>query len=430
MHKTFDIDLKNISKIEGHTHLDIHVKDGKVDACKLKISENKRFYTNAVVGMDYKEGPIRMSRVCGTCSPAHISASCEAVEKALNINLGKQSRIMRELLVIGNNIRDHAMHLYFFCLPDILNVDSILDLKEEYDKTIHRALHVKEAGNALCELIGGRSVHPPFANVGGFLIIPEKEHVQKTILELKEAREFAFEFIEMFFKKDLIFEKQSNFVALCGKDFNYIEGIIKTSAGKKITEGEFAVHLEKVILPYCNSTAFEFDFQDFMVGALARINLNKNELNSKTKKDCAKYLAEFPSNDIFKNNLAQAIEIVHCIDKAVKILENFKFKHEEAVPIKKITANSGVGVIEAPRGTLYHKYEIDNVGKITSSEIIIPTSQNIIHMEKTIAEYVNQLIFENKNKSEIARNVERLIRAYDPCMSCATHFLQVNWIEN
>lgn len=431
MHKEFDINLANISKIEGHTDLDIHVKNGKVVSCELKINESKRFYTNAVVGMSYQEGPIRMSRICGTCSPAHIGAACAGIEEAVGIKLSKQAKIMRELLIMGNNVRDHAMHLYFFCLPDIFGKDSVLDLGAEYNELIHKALHVKEAGNALCTLIGGRSIHPPFAHVGGFLMVPKTEDVVKVINEMKEAREYSVEFLEYFYNHDLSFVRsgESNFVALCGNDFSYTTGVIKTSSGKKISEKEFREHLERVVLPYCDATAFEFDFKDYMVGALARLNLNKDSLNVKTKKDCAKYLAEFPSKDIFRNNLAQGIEIVHCFDKAIEILNSYKFKHEN-VPEAKVHSDSvGVGVVEAPRGTLYHKYSVDKFGKIISSEIIIPTSQNIIHIQESITQYVNQLISEGVGKKEISMFIERMIRAYDPCMSCATHFLQVNWKE-
>ena len=430
MHKTnYNISLKNISKIEGHTHLDIEVRNNEAVSAKLKVSENKRFYTNAVIGMNFKAAPMHVARICGTCSPAHLSCCCEAVERSVGINLSAQSKLMRELIVMGNTLRDHAMHLYFFCLPDIFGVDSVLDFDKSKDELIHSALHVKEAGNTLCEVIGGRAVHPTFANVGGFLNSPNKEQVTRAINELKEARQHAIDFTDIFFKKDLKLSRKTNFVALCGKDFSFINGIIRTSSGKTITEEHYREHLNRVIIPYSTSTAFVFEFKEFMVGALARINLNKKELNKDTRKDCAKWLSAFPSENIFHNNLAQAIETVHCIDRSIEILETHDFKKETQKDFKVTRENIGVGVVEAPRGTLYHMMGVDKNGKINKSEIVIPTAQNLINMEKDMVAFVNQMLGKGMNKEQISMNAERLIRAYDPCMSCATHFLKINWRE-
>ncbi|HII14839.1 MAG TPA: hypothetical protein HA362_00840 [Nanoarchaeota archaeon] len=429
MHKSFDISLKNISKIEGHTHLDIAVRKGEAISAKLKISENKRFYTNAIKGMPYNGVPLRVARICGTCSPAHLSCSCEAVERAMGIELSEQSKLLREILVMANNIRDHAMHLYFFCLPDIMGKDSVLDFPKKQDYLIHNALHVKEVGNTLCNVIGGRSVHPTFASVGGFTEIPSKEGIKKAISELKEARQFALDFAGTFHEKDLSFKRESNFVALAGKKFSYIDGVIMASSGTAILEEDFRKHLERVVIPYSTSTAFEFDFKDFMVGALARVNMNKPGLNEKTRKDCAEYLKAFPSNDIFHNNLAQAIEIVHCIDRSIEELTSHDFKAEKPVEAKIGKEGIGVGVVEAPRGTLYHMVAVDKNGIVNKSEIIIPTAQNLIHMEKTMVGFVNELLRQGMGKQKISMMAERLIRAYDPCMSCATHFLKIDWRE-
>lgn len=426
MHRTnFNISLKNISKIEGHTHLDIEVRNNEAISAKLKVSENKRFYTNAVRGMDFKAAPLHVARICGTCSPAHLSCCCEAVERAVGYNISAQSKALRELIVMGNTIRDHAMHLYFFCLPDIFGVDSVLDFKKDKDDLIHAALHVKEAGNLLCEAVGGRAVHPTYAAVGGFSVIPKEEGVKAALSALKEGREHAIDFIEIFFRKDMHFKRKTNFVALCGKDFSFIDGVIRTSSGRAIKEKDYREHVERVIVPYSNSDAFEFDFNSFMVGALARLNLNQKELNRETRKDCSTYLKAFPSEDIFHNNLAQAIEIVHCIDRSIEMLETMKFKQEkiEVKPREGI----GIGVVEAPRGTLYHMMGVSKEGKINKSEIIIPTAQNLINMEKDMVAFVNEMLGKGFSKQKISMNCERLIRAYDPCMSCATHFLKINW---
>lgn len=428
MHKNSDINLKNISKIEGHTHLDVKVREGKVIECKLKISENKRFITNAIIGMKYNLVPNAVSRICGTCSSAHSFGSIEAIEKALDISPSRQTMLLRNLQINASHLRDHAMHLYFFCLPDIFGKDSILDFNEKgmEHQFIHDGLDVKEAGNHLITIIGGRVVHPPNAVVGGFTNIPSKQNVKIAIEKLEDSREKILRLIDLFYKKDLVFKRETNCVALVNLDYNLLKGEIKTSKGTKIPEERYADHLTKVVIPYSTATAFEWESKEYMVGALARINLNKESLNKRTKKDTAKYLSAFPSNNIFQNNLAQAIEMLHEVDASLNILKNNTFKNEKPlVPKLKSKTSTGIGVVEAPRGTLYYHLDIDKDGKITYANLCIPTQQNIIHMEKDIAAYVEKMI--DKPKQEISLNVERLIRAYDPCMSCATHFLKINW---
>jgi sulfhydrogenase subunit alpha len=423
MHQGFDLTIKNISKIEGHTHLDVKVRNGKVTESKLKISENKRFFTQAIRGLDYKIVPSTMSRICGTCSSAHTLCSIEAIEKALGIETSEQTFTLRKLLINGGHLRDHAMHLYFFCLPDLFKKDSVLDFNEKEHSWIHDGLDIKSAGNALATLIGGRAIHPTSAGIGGFTAIPEKIKIKEVINQLNNSREKVIKIIDLFYNHRIKFERKTNYVALVNNDFNFLKGTIKTARGSLIPEEQYGEHLERVVLPYSTATAFEFESKEYMVGALARMNLNKNNLHEDTLKDCRKYLSVFPSDCIFKNNLAQAIEMLHEIDSSIEMLEKNNFtKEKPQEPIKK--GGLGVGVVEAPRGTLYYKVLIEK-NKVRGADLCIPTQQNIIHMEKDIKNYVQKNL--NKKKEKLTLEVEELIRAYDPCMSCATHFLRINW---
>ncbi len=428
MHKDFDIQIKNLSKIEGHTHLDIKVKKGRVVECKLKVSENKRFFTTAIQGKPYKEVPSIMSRICGTCSSAHVLCSIEAIEKALDIKVSEQTIMMRNLLINAGHLRDHAMHLYFFCLPDIFNKDSVLDFDEKQHKWIHDGLEVKDAGNFLSTIIGGRAVHPPYAVIGGFTNFPKKHEIQTAEVKLHHCRKKILEIIDLFYKDKSSFKRKANYVALVNNDYNYLKGFIKTAYGTVIQEEDYGEHLEKVVLPYSTATAFKWESQDFMVGALARINLNKKSLNKNTIKDTGKYLKIFPSDCIFDNNLAQAIEMLHNVDNSLDILGKLKNNLKiEKLAVGKPKKSTGIGVIEAPRGTLYYKLDLDSNGTVTNADLCIPTQQNIIHLEKDLAKYVEDLLKTNKTKQKISLEVEKMIRAYDPCMSCATNFLKINW---
>lgn len=432
MHSNTSFNLKNISKIEGHTHLDVKVENGKVTECKLKISENKRFFSTAIIDKDYNAVPQIMSRICGTCSSAHAICSTEAIENALNLKVSKQTSILRDLLVNSGHLRDHAMHLYFFCLPDIYNKDSVLDFKTKEEKDIlHDGLHVKEAGNFLSTIIGGRAVHPPNTVIGGFTAFPTKDQIKEAKEKLIDARPRILKIIDIFYKSPDKFERDINYTGLISPDYNFLKGEIQTIKGTVIPEKNYADHLDKVILPYSTATAFTWESKDFMVGALARLNINKKSLHPNTIKDTKKYLEIFPSDNIFHNNLAQAIEMLHQVDISLDQLTDLEknLKKENLIQPQPLTQDvTGTGVIEAPRGTLYYKLEIKKDGKIKSVELCIPTQQNIIHMQTGIAMYIEELLKKNTPKNKISLEIEKMIRAYDPCMSCATHFLKINWI--
>ncbi len=424
MHSTDDIRLDNISKIEGHGSLAIKIEDNKVKYVKLKILESKRFYTQAIRGKSAIALPTMTSRICGTCSIAHLSCCSEAVERAFGYVPSDQTITLRKLSMNGMMIRDHAMHLYLFCLPDIYGKDSVLDFDDSQQELIRNAFEVKSAGNNLSKAIAGRAIHATFAEVGRFAHIPTKEVVDATIKELKDARGHALDFIGIFYNCGFRLERDTNFVSLINDDYSFIGGHVEDSKGESIKENEYMDYLKQVIIPYSEAAGYEFEGEEFIVGALARMNLNKKSLHKDTKGDVQEYLGAFPSKNIYHNNLAQAIEVLNCIDSSIETLETVDFKEENAAPVK-IGAGKGVALLEAPRGTLYYMLDIDNAGKVVDGRIIVPTQQNQICMEKSVGQVVEQNL--DKDKKQIEYEIEKVIRAYDPCMSCASHFLKINW---
>jgi coenzyme F420-reducing hydrogenase alpha subunit len=395
--------------------------------------ENKRFFEKAILGKPYNQVPQLLSRICGTCSIAHLLASIEAIEDALDYTPSKQTTVFRKLLTYGLMIRDHALHLYVFALPDVFEKDSILEF-DENDETQHKLLHdmfdIKRAGNNLSTYIGGRAVHAPFPMVGGFVKYPTEEELKKSVEELKTIREKALFLMEIFDKCPFKLERKTKFVGLKTDDFSFLEGPALCSEGNFcVPEKEFRNQLKEVIIPYSTAKAYTLHGEEFMVGSLARLNVNKEALHKDTQRDAAKYIAKFPSIDIYHNNLAQAIEILHSIDHAIELIENLEIV---PVPADKIQpkAGEGVGVVEAPRGTLYHYVKLDDQGLIIDAEVVVPTAQNQINIENDIRHLVQEHLDrdgENMNKDVVKFEIEKLIRAYDPCMSCATHFLQINW---
>lgn len=429
MHHNSDITLKNISKVEGKANLRVKIKGKKVKKVEFQISEYKRFYTWAIKGKNINALPQLVSRICGTCSIAHLLCAIEAIEKALGINPSEQTKLLRQLLMYGLIIRDHALHLYFFALPDYLDKDSILEFDEGSEiehQLLHDAFTIKKAGNLLSTWIGGRAVHAMYPKLGGFVKLPDPSQKSKVMDQLKSAGEKIFRAIDIFAEDKFNFERQTNYAALVSDDFNFLEGRLKSNHGWEIPESEYGDHLEHVIIPYSMSSGYKLDQEPYMVGALARLNLNKKAVHHKTQKDAAQYLQKFPSNNIYLNNLAQAIEIIHSIDHSLEILESLIIKDEPSMPVNS-KKSTGVGVIEAPRGLLFYKLNLDNGGQIRDGQIVVPTSQNQIKIELDIKKLVEDNI--DLNQHELEHRIEMLIRAYDPCMSCASHFLKVKWEE-
>ncbi len=428
--RTFALGLRHISKIEGHAALDISVVKGKVDDLQLRVTEGKRFYTQGVRGLHCTAVSNIVSRICGTCSMAHMTCCVLAVENALGIEPSGQTQALRELAMYGLNLRDHALHLYFFSMPDLFDVDSILKFEGKRMKYIEQAFKVKSAGNRLSTLVAGKPVHPTNISVGVPKSVPLKEQCAETAKQLKAARDEVLELIGLFHGQEASFSTKTRFIALdnARKKFSYFGDELISSDGETIKKENYINHLQRVVLPYSQATGFVFEGNEYMVGALARMNLNRGMLHKDTLRDVSRYLKVFPTSNIFYNNLAQAIEMLNCIDQSVELLEAWDFKAEPAAEAKMpVEERDGIAAIEAPRGTLYYMMHILPDGKVKYVTLVIPTAQNQVKISRDIKEYVEQNISRLPDRHDIAHGIERLIRAYDPCMSCATHFLKVNW---
>lgn len=411
MHQVnFDLSLKEISKIEGNAGLDLSIKNNVVTKCNFKITEYKRFYTQAVKGKAALAAPALLARICGTCSNAHILAACKAVESALKITPSEQSQILRRLLMNGLYIRDHALHLYLFVLPDLFNKNSLLDFAEkipEEHQWLDDAFSVKDAGNQLSILVGGRSVHAPYPQVGGFNQFPQAEAIPSVILKLQTIRPAVLKLIKVF--TDCPWDQKQNVPYLTLKD-----GQVCGSDNVCIRQADYRQHLTHRTLAYSQASAYVYQNRPYLTGALARLNLSQNPP------------PPFPSNNLYHNNLAQAVEILNAIDDSLQILQNTKFSPEESVK-PELSFGEGIGLIEAPRGILYHRLTIKDM-VVTDAEILVPTGQNQLNITHDITNLVNVKLKSGQlDKNTLEHEIEILIRAYDPCMSCASHFLKIKW---
>jgi coenzyme F420-reducing hydrogenase alpha subunit len=428
-----EITIDNITKIEGSAGLKVTVADGKVKDLKFIIQDYRRFYTEAVKGKPFISAPSFLSRICGTCSVAHLFASIEAIEKSQGIEVSPQTKTLRRLAYNGLMIRDHALHLYFFVLPDVLGIDSILDIPDNPENIGHILLHdsfdIKKLGSDITDVIIGAAIHAPFPTVGGFLKLPDASKFSGLVERLEKIRPQVLRGIDAFFNWKVELIRNSDYLAVRNnKSYDYLDGDVVNTSGKRVPEEKFHDFLKSVVIPYSQSEGYVFsdDHEDYLVGSLARLNLNKDLLNHRTTQDATKYIGAFPSNNIHYNNLAQAVEILQCVDDSLDILKSLKIADEK--PVRKAPqAGVGVGVLEAPRGILYHMAKVNGKGVIEDYDVIVPTAQNQINIENDLKKYFNENL--DKGEDVLKWEAEKIIRSYDPCMSCATNFLKMEWIR-
>ena len=396
-----DLTITDISKIEGKASCEIKIRNGKAETVTFSIAEYKRFYTQAIVGKDIIALPQLTARICGTCSNAHLLCALKAVESAVGLIPSPQTVVLRKLLNYGLIIRDHALHLYVFVLPDLFHKDSLLDFDEENPeehKYLDDTFAVKAAGNNLGKTVGGRSVHAPFTTVGGFTRLPAQEELEDREKDLLLIRHRVIDLIELFATKDFtLLRDDIDFAAIADSEYSFLYGDLMRSDGSSIPAQDYGKHLEHVAIPYSHASGYRFDGKVYMVGALARLNLAKDKLHPETKKTTRKYLDIFPSKNIFHNNLAQAIEILHAIDSSIDSIKHLKIQEEKPI-IPERKEGIGIGVIEAPRGTLYYRLEVDSKGKIKKGQIVVPTGQNQICIEGSIKTFLDTHIEDIQDK--------------------------------
>lgn len=317
-----EITIENITKIEGSAGLKVTIENGQVKDLKFMIQDYRRFYTTAVKGKPFIASPSFLSRICGTCSVAHLFASIKAIEQSQGIEVTEQTKLLRRLAYDGLMIRDHALHLYFFVLPDLLGIDSILDIPDDHNNFGHTLLHdsfdIKKLGSDITDVIIGAAIHAPFPTIGGFLKLPDESKFPKLLEDLEKIRPQVIGGIKAFYEYKAELTRDSDYVAIRNdKRFDFLEGDLTSLYGRKISPEKFLDFFDMTVVPYSQSEGYVFsdDRKNYLVGSLARININKDQLHPRTLQDAKDFLSAFPSKNVYHNNLAQAIEVLHCVDE-------------------------------------------------------------------------------------------------------------------
>lgn len=424
------ISLDHLTKIEGHATLTLQVDKGEIKRCELSSVEGSRYFEGIVKGRHYYEAPEMTSRICGICSCSHTLASILAMENAFDMSASKQTLFLRDLLAIGERLRSHATHLYFLALPDYLHHESVFTMLPKYEPEVRRALRIMRVGNELIKVVGGRDLHPVSAQIGGFLKYPSKEQMQWLEAELDSIRNDAEETARLFgsLPQPTLERRVENFSLFTGKNYPLLEGSLK-SESHRFASDDFAQYIEEYQTHSSTANFVVLEGKSYLVGALARVNNNYKFLHPSAKAGAEEAGVSFPHFNPFMNNFAQALELVHYVEEAKALCKKLeKLKPE---PVQKIEGEDeethGIAAIEAPRGVLWHEYDVDENGLISHANIVTPTAQNLRNMQENIRALLPSLL--EQPRQEIVLEVEKLIRSYDPCFSCSTHFLKVRWLK-
>jgi coenzyme F420-reducing hydrogenase alpha subunit len=403
---------------------------------QLAIVESPRFFESFLRGRRYYEAPHITCRICGICSVGHTMASVQGMEAALGIKITEQALLLRKLILFGEELQSHVLHLYFLAVPDFLGVGSVIPLAKTHPDAVKRALRMKKLANDICATVGGRHIHPISIYVGGVTHFPRTEELLSLKRRLEACRPDLAATAELFTKlKVPQLTRDTEYVALKvvgNGEYAFYHGDIVSTKDPKPTEvADYRKRVIESIVPHSAAKHCRSPHSpSYAVGALARFNNNFDQLHPEAKK-VAQMLGLKPvCHNPFHNNTAQLIESVHCVEAAIELIDQILtrgLKEEPLVPPQKYA--SGAGATEVPRGVLFHEYGVDSKGRIESANLIIPTGQNLANIEADMRALVPQLLKSGMGKPEMTLQLEMLVRAYDPCISCATHFLEVQWEE-
>ncbi|MBS4729318.1 Ni/Fe hydrogenase subunit alpha [Mycobacterium sp. SM1] len=413
-----------LTRVEGEGAVHVRLRGGALDSVELNIYEPPRFFEAFLRGRSYTEPPDLTARVCGICPVAYQVSACNAIEDACGVTLDDSVLRLRRLLYCGEWIHSHALHIYLLHAPDFLGYPDAISLARDQREAVERGLRLKKAGNRLMEVVGGRAIHPVNVRLGGFYSVPTRAELAPLAEQLRRALDDAlatvawvagFDFPEL--------ELEHELVALSQPGGYPIEnGQIARSAGKPFAAAQFGDHVVESQVPYSTALHATLDGARYLTGPLARYSLSFPALSPVARQAAVDAGLAAQCRNPFVSIVVRAVEVVYAIEEALRIIDDYERPER---PFVDVPARAGVGhgVSEAPRGLLYHRYRIDEHGLIGAATIIPPTSQNQAAIEADLARVVSENL--SLADGELTTLCERVIRNYDPCISCSAHFLRL-----
>jgi coenzyme F420-reducing hydrogenase alpha subunit len=424
--KTKTIKVDNLARVEGEGALHVKVSGNTVSEVRLNIFEPPRFFEALLRGRVYHEAPDITARICGICPVAYQMSAVHAIEDAFALAVDGQLRALRRLIYCGEWIESHALHIYMLHAPDFLGYPDAIQLAKDFPEIVQRGLQLKKAGNAIVTLVGGREIHPVNVRVGGFYRVPAKSELVPLAERLQWAREAALATVRWVAGFDFPeFEQNYEFVALRHPaEYPFNAGRLVSNTGLDIAVRDYEDHFAEQHVPHSNALHSTHKGSGaYFVGPLARYNLNFDKL-SPLAQEAARAAGLGPvCRNPFQSIIVRSVETVYACDEALRLIAQYEMPDRPAITVEPHAA-TGYGCTEAPRGILYHRYRLDEQGLILDAKIVPPTAQNQKTIETDLGDYVGRHL--DLPKEQLTWQCEQAIRNYDPCISCATHFLKLD----
>jgi sulfhydrogenase subunit alpha len=422
--RTIHVDY--LARVEGEGALYVKIKGDSVQDVKLKIIEPPRFFEALLRGRVFTEAPDITARICGICPVAYQMSAVHAMENACGVKVDGPLRALRRIIYCGEWIESHTLHVYMLHAPDFLGYPSAMHMAQDYPEVVKRGLQIKKAGNEIIGFLGGRAIHPINVCVGGFYRVPTQQEFAPLVEKLRWGREAALETVRWVAQLPFPdFEQDYEFVALSHPaEYPFNEGRLVSNKGLNISAHEYDLHFIEEHVPY--SSALHSRIQErgaYFTGPLARYNLNFDRLSPLAQQAAREAGLGEQCRNPFKSIIVRSVETLYAFDEALRLIEQYEAPDTPAVEVQPRAA-TGYACTEAPRGTLYHRYKIDEKGLIMDAKIVPPTSQNQKTIENDLWQYIAQAM--HLPDEELTWKCEQAIRNYDPCISCSTHFLTLH----
>lgn len=418
------LQVSGLARIEGEGALHVTVRDGQVERVAMRIYEPPRFFEAFLRGRKFTEPPDITARICGICPVAYQLSACGAIEDACGVEVGGQLAALRRLLYCGEWISSHALHIYLLHAPDFLGYPDAITLARDHRGIVERGLALKKAGNAILELVGGRAIHPINVRLGGFYRVPTRAELAPLAEQLRAALDHAIataQWVSTFDFPDLRLDHQLMALHEPGR-YAIESGTPRIASGATWPVSEYSTHVVEEQVPHSTALHARLDGQPFLTGPLARYAVSSAHLSLTAREIATDAGLDAVCRNPFRSIVVRAVELVYAIDEALRIIDAYEPPSQSFVDVLS-RPGVGHGATEAPRGTLYHRYEIDERGLITSADIVPPTAQNQAAIEADLATLVQANL--NLDDHALTHLCEQAIRNYDPCISCSAHFLEL-----
>jgi coenzyme F420-reducing hydrogenase alpha subunit len=418
------IEIEHLTRVEGHGNLVAVVTDGRLEEARFDIVEAPRLFEVFLRGHDYTRVAHMASRICGICAVSHRCAAIRAVEAAFGVTVDDRVRLLRRLAFHGEVIGSHVLHLFFLVGPDFFGVPSVFHLLPDHKETVLRAMRLKRAANRICSAVAGRHIHPVGMDVGGFSFTPSG----RSLAQLRRTVETAVEDLQAMlplFRAHAWpdFQRETDYISLKHPhEYAFYEGELFSSRQGPLAVRDYRRYLEEYTVAGSNAKHAAHNGAPYMVGALARFNNNSGQLSDSARRMAGEIGLRPPCTNPFMIPAAQLVETAHCLDDSRVLIDRLLQKETDTQSLQAAVqpcAARGVGAVEAPRGSLFHEYAFDAEGICTDANLVIPTAQNLANLQADMQAYIPQNI--DASEESLARGLENLVRAYDPCISCSTH---------